>query len=268
MAEEAARLGSGAARDGDAAAPHDSALAALPLLPPLLGAPALRGDVICAPLLANAGALLSAAAAAAVVVPEDAMVRLLRPQGPGAGMRAPSLQSSRRRARAQPDWWRWQRRCSTPRTGEHNQDIRVGHGGTERPRPQPHSYPGRRARAQAGLVALAEALGEQVEAVLAVPAPALAGLAAALAAAVAAPAAPPDARFACLKLLCDATLARLCCAADAAGAPPSARPRPAAMWVQLGPPWWPRGAGKPGRAPAACGRAPSAACQTLQPALW
>ena len=265
MAEEAARLGSGAARDGDAAAPHDSALAALPLLPPLLGAPALRGDVICAPLLANAGALLSAAAAAAVVVPEDAMVRLLRPQGPGAGMRAPSLQPSRRWARAagpvalaaallnaahwraQPGhttWSRWKRETSSPAP----------------------LLPW--ARAQAGLVALAEALGEQVDAVLAVPAPALAGLAAALAAAVAAPAAPPDARFACLKLLCDATLARLCCAADAAGAPPGARPRPAAMWVQSGPPWWPRGAGKPGRAPAARGRAPSAACQTFQPALW
>jgi energy-converting hydrogenase Eha subunit B len=77
MAEEAARLGSGAAPGGDGAA-AESALAALPLLPPLLGAPALRGDVICAPLLASAGALLAAAAAAADAVPEDAMVRPLR----------------------------------------------------------------------------------------------------------------------------------------------------------------------------------------------
>ncbi len=65
---------------------------------------------------------------------------------------------------------------------------------------------------------MVEALGEQVELVLAHPAPALAQLLSALAGAVAAEATPPDARFACLKLLCDATLARLCCAADIAGA--------------------------------------------------
>lgn len=53
-------------------APCD-ALAALPLLPPLLGAPALRAHVISAPLLAGVAALLGAAAAAADAVPEDAM---------------------------------------------------------------------------------------------------------------------------------------------------------------------------------------------------
>ena len=72
---------------------------------------------------------------------------------------------------------------------------------------------------QAGVVALVEALGEQVELVLACPPDARARLLASLAAAVAAEAAPPDARFACLKLLCDATLARLCCPGDTAGAP-------------------------------------------------
>ncbi len=51
------------------------ALAALPLLPPLLGAPVLRADVISAPLLASVGMLLAAAAAAAANMPEDAMAR-------------------------------------------------------------------------------------------------------------------------------------------------------------------------------------------------
>jgi len=51
------------------------ALAALPLLPPLLGAPALRADVISAPLLANVGALLAVLAAAPASIPEDAMAR-------------------------------------------------------------------------------------------------------------------------------------------------------------------------------------------------
>ena len=71
---------------------------------------------------------------------------------------------------------------------------------------------------QAGVVALVEALGEQVELVLECPPGARAELLAALASAVAAEAAPPDARFACLKLLCDATLARLCCPGGTAGA--------------------------------------------------
>lgn len=71
---------------------------------------------------------------------------------------------------------------------------------------------------QAGVVALVEALGEQVELVLDCDPGARAGLLASLAGAVAAQAAPPDARFACLKLLCDATLARLCCPRDSAGA--------------------------------------------------
>ena len=57
-------------------APCD-ALIALPLLPPLLCAPALRAAVISAPLLAGVAALLSAAAAAAEAVPEDAMASLL-----------------------------------------------------------------------------------------------------------------------------------------------------------------------------------------------
>ncbi|KAK9834835.1 hypothetical protein WJX81_002504 [Elliptochloris bilobata] len=118
-----------------------AALAALPLLPPLLSAPALRADVISAPLLASVGALLAASAAAADAMPEDAM---------------------------------------------------------------------------AGVVAVVEALGEQVEAVLDRPEDERTGLLAALAGTVAAVGAP-DARFACLKLLCDATLARLCCPGDAAG---------------------------------------------------
>jgi len=112
--------------------------------------------------------------------------------------------------------------------------------------------------------------------VLTVPAPALAGLAAALAAAVAAPAAPPDARFACLKLLCDATLARLCCATDAAGT----EPNPAlslsiarTCGCSLGPPWCLRtkkvpAADKLGRAPAACGHARQLHFRCFTPALY
>ena len=72
--------------------------------------------------------------------------------------------------------------------------------------------------AQAGVVALVEALGEQVELVLDCAPDVRARLLAVLATAVAAEAAPADARFACLKLLCDATLARLCFPGDTAGA--------------------------------------------------
>ena len=67
-----------------------AALAALPLLPPLLGAPALRAAVISAPLLAGVAALLGAAAAAADAMPDDAMA------SPAAcWLAAPSLPASR-----------------------------------------------------------------------------------------------------------------------------------------------------------------------------